>query len=89
LSDLTDLYEVKAGGVALTALHKRRFTRYTGLTTPEREFPLISFIHLRLLRQKAFLTTTSQAQGNNEMVGFLQTRMLSHVVLIDPPTIAS
>jgi hypothetical protein len=26
----------------------------TGLTTPEREFPLISFIHLRLLRKKPF-----------------------------------
>jgi hypothetical protein len=31
----------------------------------------------------------SQAQENNEMVGFEPTRMLLPVVLIDPPTIAS
>ena len=41
-------------------LHKwwgLRSTRYTRVTTTEREFPLISFIHLRLLRETPFWNT--------------------------------
>jgi hypothetical protein len=34
-----------------------RSTRYTRVTTTEREFPLISFIHLRLLRETPFWNT--------------------------------
>jgi hypothetical protein len=42
---------------------------YTGLTSTVADFSGNRYTHLRLLWRNPFLTTTSEAQENNEMVG--------------------